>query len=172
MLDITEYVNTTSFNNDVFTFLSTENTSERHLIGYSPGKITTWNYGVYSPHSPENMSLLIHEVAHVVEMYTRIPNRILEKNYGYKSNAKLNHTGTLIECNVIAIQKIIEYAYPKVFDNTPMHNIWNALQYFRNMKISFGEFCEIVERSKQKYSIEYIENIWKDACMFVKQNYQ
>lgn len=170
MQDVTTHFDVTPFNNTVFKFMSTDNMSESRFIGYRPATITSWNCGYYDHFSKENMSYIVHEMSHVIDMYQRDKSRLLLDNFGYKMDGTINTAGAKVECNVIAIQRTIENAHPDFFHKDPLENFYDSLNSSRNMTMDESKFYNLINNTMKGLSVNELYDTWDAACEFLKEH--
>ncbi len=168
MKEITELFDNTPLGNPVFRVFSTD-TGELDF-GYTPQSITTWNRGQYDHHDPRNVSYAVHEIAHVIDLCGRSPERILQNNFGYPRRNHLTNKTMHNEIRVLAIQSILETANPTLatpYDTDGTHAI---LTEHHKIPCNRDDFVTLLEQAKEGLIVERLYRAWQKACLYVYMN--
>jgi hypothetical protein len=173
MFDITNYLSLSALKNETFRFQSTTYDDEK-VPTYTTTAIRTWMYGDIPHQCPENNGHMLHEVAHVIDMFRRDKNRLLKENFGYVRKREpwpLKHLQT--EATVIGLQMCLADMDQAFFRVSPVHSFYSSIDDdgdYVGLPMTLAEFSKLVEETYLKENVLGLLEEWQQACEFVKVN--
>lgn len=173
MFDITNYLSLSALKNETFRFQSTTYDDEK-VPTYTTTAIRTWMYGDVPHQCPENNGHMLHEVAHVIDMFRRNKSRLLLDNFGYIRKREVwprKHIEN--EANIIAIQTRLADMDSKFFKVSPLSGFYSSINDdgdFKDIPMTYMEFMDIFDRKYSEAKLPDLLEDWRGACEFVKEN--